>query len=117
MSLANRDQRPVFAPSPMLDMGVSAHLATPAEADARDVADPGSGLKVTGVVAGLPGAIAGLQPGDLIVEFAGQQFKRTDSVPMLMAMLREVLEGKRGVVLPIKLIRGKQTLELVMRLR
>ena len=115
--LANRDQRPVFAPSPMLDMGVSAHLATAAEADARGVTDPNSGLKVTGVIAGLPGAVAGLQTGDLIVEFAGQQFKRTDSVPMLMAMLREVLEGKRGVVLPIKLIRGKQTLELVMRLR
>ena len=117
LNLANRDQRPVFAPSPMLDMGVSAHLATAAEADARGVPDPNSGLKVTGLIAGLPGAIAGLQPGDLIVEFAGQQFKRTDSVPMLMAMLREVLEGKRGVVLPVKLIRGKQTLELVMRLR
>lgn len=115
--LGTRPARPDFAPSPIPDFGMSAHLATAAEADARGVPAPYSGLKVTGVIAGLPSAAAGLQPGDLIVDIANHQFKRDDSLAMLMAMQREALEGKMGVVLPLKVLRGKAPLDLVLKLR
>ena len=117
LDLAGRTQRPSYAPSPIPDLGLSVHLATGAEADARDVPPPLSGLKVTGVIAGLPADKAGLQPGDLIVEFANQQFRRDEGLAKLMAMHREVLEGKHGVTLPLKVVRGKTRLDLVMNLR
>ena len=117
LDLANRVQRPAYAPAPMPDLGLSCHLATAAEADARGVPAPYGGLKVTGVIAGLPAAATGLQPGDLIVEFAKSQFKRDDPLEKLMAMHREVLEGKHGFVLPLKAVRGKKSLELTMKLR
>jgi Zn-dependent M28 family amino/carboxypeptidase len=115
--LAERPDRPVFKPQPIPDLGLIAHLSTPAEADAKGVAAPNAGLKVTGVVAGLPAAAVGLRPGDLIVDFANYQFKRDDTLASLMAMHREVLEGKRGTALPLKVIRGTASLELVMTLR
>jgi hypothetical protein len=34
-----------------------------------------------------------------------------------MAMHREILEGKRGFTLPLKVARGKTRLDLVMNLR
>jgi hypothetical protein len=117
IDLASRSARPAFSPSPIPDLGLSAHLATPAEADARGVPDPYSGLKVTGVIAGLPAAAAGLQPGDLIVDIANSQFKRNDSLAAMMTAHREILEGKRGVVLPMKVLRGTTPLDLVMKLR
>ena len=117
LDLANRPQRPTYAPAPFPDMGVSAHLASAAEADARGVAAPYGGLKVTGIIAGLPGDKAGLQPGDFIVEFAKQQFRRDDEIGALMGMMREVLEGKRGFTLPMTVVRGTTRLELVMNLR
>ena len=117
LDLGSRPARPEFASSPIPDFGMSAHLATAAEADARGVPAPYTGLKVTGVIAGLPSAGAGLQPGDLIVDIANHQFKRDDSLAMLMAMQREALEGKMGAVLPLKVIRGKTALDLVLKLR
>ena len=117
LDLAGRAERPQYAASPIPDLGLSAHLATAAEADARDVAAPYSGLKVTGLIAGLPAAKAGLQPGDLIVDFANYRFRRDDALPALMAMHREILEGKRGVTLPLKVVRGNTRLDLVMNLR
>jgi C-terminal processing protease CtpA/Prc len=65
----------------------------------------------------LPAAISGLQPGDFIIEFANYQFRRDHKVPALMAMYREVLEGKRGNILPLKIIRGKERLDLTVKLR
>lgn len=115
--LAGRPQRPAYVAAPMPDMGISAHLATGAEADARDVPPPHGGLKMAGVVAGLPGDKAGLRPGDLIVEFANQQFRRDEGLAALMAMHREVLEGKHGFTLPLKVVRGKTRRDLVMNLR
>jgi len=117
LDLAGRAQRPPYAASPIPDLGLSAHLATAAEADARDVTAPYGGLKVTGVIAGLPAAKAGLQTGDLIVDFANYQFRRDDALPKLMAMHREILEGKRGFSLPLKIVRGNTRLDLVMNLR
>jgi peptidase M28-like protein/PDZ domain-containing protein len=117
LDLASRPQRPSFTPAPFPDVGLSVHLATAAEADAREVAAPQGGLKVTGVIAGLPADKAGLQPGDFIVEMANQQFRRDETLAALMAMHREVLEGKRGFTLPLKVVRGKTRLDLVMNLR
>jgi S1-C subfamily serine protease len=96
---------------------MSAHLATAAEADAKGLSAPQGGLKVTGVIAGLPAAVSGLQPGDFIIEFANYQFRRDDAVPALMALHREVLEGKRGNVLGLKVIRDNKRLDLKMTLR
>ena len=117
LDLARRTPRPSYTPAPIPDLGISAHLATAAEADARGVAPPFGGLKVTGVIPGLPADKAGLKPGDFILEFAKTQFRRDDQVPALMAMLREVLEGKRGFTLPLTVVRGTTRLELVMNLR
>ena len=117
LELAGRAERPPYAASPIPDLGLSAHLATAAEADARNVAAPYGGLKVTGLIAGLPAAKAGLQPGDLIVDFANYQFRRDDTLPAMMAMHREILEGKRGSTLPLKVVRGNTRLDLVMNLR
>lgn len=117
LDLARRAPRPSFAPGPMLDPGLSAHLATAAEADARGVAAPYAGLKVTGVIAGLPADKAGVKVGDLVLDIAKTPFRRDDQVPALMAMMREVLEGKRGITLPVTVMRGSTRLELVMNLR
>ena len=117
LDISRRPQRPSYAPSPIPDLGVSLHLATAAEADARGVAQPYGGLKVTGVIRGLPADKAGLRAGDLIVDFANHQFRRDDSLPALMALQREVLEGKHGFSLPLKVVRGQNRLDLVMNLR
>jgi hypothetical protein len=115
--LATRPDRPEYAASPIPDLGLVVHLATSGEADARGLNGTQGGLKVTGVIAGLPAAVAGLQPGDFIIEFANYQFHRDDTLPALMAMYREVLEGKRGNSLPVKIIRNKKRLDLSMLLR
>jgi hypothetical protein len=115
--LASRPLRPSFVPPPFADIGLSAHLALPSEADARNVAAPFTGLKVTGVIAGLPGAAAGLQPGDLITEIGGYQFKRDDTLQALMTLQQETMQGKRGFVLSMKVKRGEQSLDLTMNLR
>ena len=88
-----------------------------AEADARGLSAPQSGLKVTGVLPGLPGSAAGLHVGDFIYEFANSKFQRDDSIAKLMTAYREVLEGKRGNSVPVKLIRDNKPLELTIVLR
>ena len=117
VDLAARPQRISFAPSPIPDMGLIGHMASATEADARDVAAPHGGLKVTGVIAGLPAAKAGLQPGDFIITIANQQFRRDEALPALMARQREILEGKHGFSLPMTIVRGKTRLDLTMNLR
>jgi hypothetical protein len=117
LDAATRPQRPSYAPSAIPDMGLIGFLGTAAEADARGIAPPYGGLKVTAVIAGLPAARAGLQPGDFITEIASYQFRRDDQVPALMAKQREILEGKHGFTLPVKVVRGTTRLDLVMNLR
>ena len=117
LELATRPNRPQYAASPIPDLGIVAHLATSEEADAFGLSDPQGGLKVTGVIAGLPAAVAGLQPGDFVYDFANYQFRRDDSVMALMKMYREILEGKSGNNLAVKLIRNKQKLDLNLQLR
>ena len=117
LNLANRTQRPEYAASPIPDFGLIAHLASGEESDAKGLSAPQGGLKVTGVITGLPSADAGLQPADLILEFAGYKFRRDDNLSALMGLQREVLEGKRGNVLPLTIIRGSRRLDLTMTLR
>ena len=117
LDLASRQNRPEYAPPPFPDLGIVAHLASNAEADARGMSAPQGGLKVTGVVPGLPASVGGLQVGDFIYEFANSKFQRDDSLAKLMGLYREVLEGKRGSSLPVKLIRGNKPLELTIVLR
>lgn len=117
LKLADREDRPAFVASPIPDPGLSVHLATAAEADARGVPAPASGLKVTGVIAGLAAASAGLKQGDLIIEFGDYRFRRDDTLASLMTMHREVLEGKHGNRLKLKVIRNDKTLELFIDLK
>ena len=88
-----------------------------AEADAMGLKAPDSGLKVTGVIAGLPGAIAGLQPGDFIIEFANAKFTRGQSLESLQKMHMDLLMGKQGNKLQTKLIRNGKTETLVVNLK
>jgi Peptidase family M28 len=117
LELATRPNRPQYAASPIPDLGIVAHLASSEEADAFGLSGTQGGLKVTGVIAGLPAAVAGLQPGDFIYDFANYQFRRDDSVMALMKMYREILEGKSGNNLAVKLIRDKKKLDLNLQLR
>ena len=117
LELANRTKAPDFIPSAIPDVGLVLHLITSAESDAAGLAADESGLKVTGVIAGLPAAEAGLREGDLIVEMAKRRFRRDDTIAALMAMHRQVLEGKFGYSLPLKIIRNKKQSELVMNLK
>ena len=117
LDLASRQNRPEYAPPPFPDLGIVAHLVSSAEADARGLSAPQAGLKVTGVVPGLPGSVGGLQIGDFIYEFANDKFQRDDSIAKLMTMYREVLEGKRGNVLSVKIMRDKERLDLTMIMR
>jgi hypothetical protein len=117
LELANREGRPQYAASPIPDLGLIAPLATSGEADAKGLPAPEGGLKVTSVIPGYPAAAAGLESGDFIVEFAGRRFRRDDTLTALMAAYREVIEGKRGNVLPLTIIRGDRRLDLTMNLR
>lgn len=116
-ALADRSQRPLYVPAPMPDLGLSAHLATNAEADAMGLKAPDGGLKVTGVIAGLPGAIAGLQPGDLIIEFANSKFIRDEPLESLQKKHMDVLMGKQGNKLKTIVIRNGKTEVLELSLR
>jgi Peptidase family M28 len=78
LDLASRQNRPEYAPPPFPDLGIVAHLASSAEADARGLSAPQGGLKVTGVVPGLPASVGGLQTGDFIYELANYKFQRDD---------------------------------------
>jgi hypothetical protein len=116
-SMANRAERPDFVRSPMLDPGLIAHLATGAEVDAIGIQSGQGGLKVTGVISGLPADKAGLREGDLITEFGGRPFAREEPLQKLMAVFQDLLQGKLGVSLPIKVLRDKQTLDMTLNLR
>jgi len=61
--------------------------------------------------------VAGLRAGDFIAEFAKHQFRRDDSVGALMGVYRDVLEGKQGNVLQLKIIRQDKQVDLTLRLR
>lgn len=117
LELANQPKRPEYVASPIPDLGLIAHLATSAEADAAGLKTEESGLKVTGVIKGLPSAEAGLQDGDLILEFAKQRFHRNDTIAALMSMHRQILEGKLGNKLPLTILRDKKRSELTINLR
>ena len=116
LEVANQATRPEFTPAPFPDMGVVAHLATNAEADAVGLTGNASGLKVTAVLSGLPAATAGLQPGDLILKFANFEPHRDDTIASLMAVHRQILEGKFGSELPTTILRDGKRSELVLKL-
>lgn len=115
--LAAMPERPGYVPSPIPDMGLIAHLITGAEADQAGLPAGESGLKVTGVINGLPAAAAGLTEGDLILAVGNTHFRREDSLPALMAMHQDILMGKMGSVIPVKVQRNKKTVELTLTLK
>jgi hypothetical protein len=117
LETADQSKRPEYKPSPIPDLGLIAHLITNAEADAAGLKAEESGLKVTGVIPGSLSSAAGIQEGDLILEIAGYRFHRSDTLVMLMAKHRELLEGKLGFKIPVKIVRAKQPLDITMNLR
>jgi Peptidase family M28 len=115
--VANAPKSPEFVSSPIPDLGLVAHLVTKAESDAAGLGPEESGLKVTGVIAGLPSAEAGLHEGDLIISFVGRKFRHEDTYAALMAEYRQILEGKSGSRLPVTIVRNKKRSELIINLR
>ena len=116
-SLADLSERPNFVRSPMLDPGLIAHLATGAELDAAGIPNGQGALKVTGVIAGLPADKAGFREGDLLLDMAGRTFAREEPLAKLMAGFQDLLQGKLGVSIPLKVVRNKQTLNMTLNLR
>ena len=117
MELSNRAEQPKWVASPMADLGISAHLASGNEADKMGLDQKRSGLKVTGIVPGLPAAIAGIQPGDVITEFATYQFERGESLESLQKKHMDVLMGKHGEKLSVTVLRDGKPVVLQMNLR
>jgi len=116
-SVADRPLKMDFVRSPMLDPGLIAHLATPAEADVAGLAAGQGGLKVTGVISGLPADNAGLREGDLVTAMGTRSFAREESLSVLMTAYQDLLQGKLGVTIPMKVIRNKKTLDMTLNLR
>jgi S1-C subfamily serine protease len=117
LTLADQTARLAYTPSPIPDLGLIGNLATNAEADMAGLSGDESGLKVTGVIGGSPSAEAGLMAGDLILEFANHKFRRSDTIQNLVAKQREVLEGKFGNSLTVTVLRARQRLQRVIKLR
>lgn len=70
----------------------------------------GEGIRVTGVTEGGGAAAAGIQVGDVIVEFAGRPIAG-------FAPLREALQGMAsGQQVPVKVRRGEEELALTVTL-
>jgi Peptidase family M28/PDZ domain len=117
LEAANQLTRPEFVPSPIPDLGLIAHLATSAEADAVGLTGNASGLKVTGVIPGLQAAKAGLKPGDVILKIGDFEPHRDATLASLMAMHRQILEGKLGNSFRLIVLRNGKQSELMMNLR
>ena len=115
--IADAPTRPDVVPSPMLDPGLIAHLATGAEIDAAGLPAGEGGLKVTGVIAGGPADVAGLREGDLIIQMGARKFAREEPLANLMAAYQDMLQGKMGVDIPLKLLRNKQSINAALKLR
>jgi len=116
-SIGNRSQRLDFVRSPMLDPGMIAHLVTPAEADVAGLAAGQGGLKVTGVISGLPADKAGLREGDLITAIGTRSFAREEPLSVLMTGFQDLLQGKLGVTIPMKVLRNNKLLDMTLDLR
>jgi hypothetical protein len=114
---ADRPEKLELVRSPMLDPGMIAHLATGAEADAAGLEPGQGGLKVTGVITGLPADKAGLREGDFVIAMNDRPFARDVPLAILMGEFLGLLQGKMGVNIPVKLLRNKQTASVILNLR
>ena len=68
------------------------------------------GVQVNQVVPGDPAAKAGIKEGDILLEFNGQKIEDPDNFRYLVA------ESKVGTTVPVKVMRGKETLTLKVTL-
>jgi S1-C subfamily serine protease len=82
-------------------LGVSTGRLTPAIREALGVRVE-SGALIRGVEPGSPAAVAGVRPGDVVVEFADRQVQ---SVEDLLGALRQTPPGSRQ---PMEVVRGGQ---------
>jgi serine protease Do len=79
-------------------IGVSVVPVTPEAADALNMTDR-KGALVAQVVKGGPSANAGLEPGDVIVQFNGKPVAKSDDLPQLVGSTAP------GTTVPVKIIR------------
>ena len=79
-------------------IGVSVQAITPEVADALNLKDR-KGALVAQVTKNGPAANAGIEPGDVIVEFNGRQVSKNDDLPQLVAGTRP------GTTVPMKVLR------------
>jgi serine protease Do len=78
-------------------IGVSVHPVSPEEVDALNLKDR-RGAMVVQVPPG-PAATAGIEPGDVIIEFNGKPVNRSDELPEIVAATAP------GTTVPVKVIR------------
>lgn len=81
-------------------IGVSVRPVSPDEVDALSLKDR-RGAIVAQVPPG-PAATAGIEPGDVIIEFNGKPINRSDDLPQIVAATAP------GTTVPVKVIRGGQ---------
>ena len=116
LELANRSARITYADVRGLDPGLIAHLASDEECDNAGIKAPECGLKVTGIIPGRAADLAGLKSGDLMLSFAGTNFRRDMTLQILQKMQMEIVTGRLGTKIPLKILRDKKELALTLDL-
>jgi serine protease Do len=89
-------------------IGVSVQAITPEVAEALNLKDRKGALVAT-VPAGGPAANAGIQPGDVIVEFNGKAVTRSDD------LVQQVVATAPGTTVPVKIVRDGKDRTLNIR--
>ncbi|MCU0496951.1 MAG: RIP metalloprotease RseP [Anaerolineae bacterium] len=84
---------------------------TPTEEIALTLANAASLLPVTSIQENSPAALAGIQPEDVVVQFAGQDLTITEDA---FATLQQLTREYQGQEQPIVVLRGEQTVELMI---
>lgn len=100
-ALVNREATPVFTDIVGRDLGLGLVAAAPLEIASLALPSGNGALKVSALVAARPGAVAGLEPGDFIVEIDGQPLP-ADAEPEIV---QEAANAHADAMLPLTIRR------------
>lgn len=84
---------------------------TPTEEVAQNLANAASLLPVTNIQENSPAALAGIQPEDIVLQFAGQDLTITEDA---FATLQQLTREYQGQAQPMVVLRGTETIELTI---